>query len=572
MPNTSTTVAEVVAALDSEEYGLFFVDSETNRKISLTAMRAQAMAFASGLYGVGLSHGDRVILVLPEEEEFVQAFLGAACGGVVPVPIFPPFMLNRLDAYVKHLELVRRVSDTSVIITSPELRDLLAGSGLKLRLLTFADIQESAHDVRLQPPTEDDIALLQFTSGSTAAPRGVAVTHRSLLANLRVIANHMKLDPATDRGVSWLPMYHDMGLGLMLITLFAQGSTWFISPLDFIRRPQIWCDTVNAVRGTLGFAPNFAYDLLARRAREQEIANWDLSCWRVAGCGAEPIQAAALRAFAERLAPAGFDPAAFLPSYGMAEATLAVSLSPLMSGLRTVSVSRRQLSEQGLVTPAVGDEPVQEIVACGSALPAHELLILDAEGRVQPDRQEGEIVVRGPSLTAGYYGDANATAAAFHEGWLHTQDLGFLDDGELFVTGRKKDLIIIRGRNYYPQDIEWSIQDIEGIRRGNAVAFACPDQRGAEMVVVVVEARGSDSPAAIPAEMATRVRAQLGIVVADAVVIEKDSLPKTSSGKVRRAETRARYLAGSLPVLASSMRPAFASATVGAAPLQSRAG
>lgn len=560
-PHASTTLAEVVDALDREEHGLFFVGSETERMISLPALREKALTIARGLRGVGLNLGDRILMVLPKEDEFVQAFLGAACCGVVPVPIFPPFMLNRLDSYLRHLELVANVSDTSVIITSPEMHGFLEGSGLDLRLLTFDEVEGSAIDVPLRPPTEDDIALLQFTSGSTAAPRGVAVTHRSLLANTRAVGRHLALDPAVDRGVSWLPMYHDMGLGIVVITLFAQGSTWYISPLDFVRRPQIWCETIDAVRGTIGFAPNFAYALLARRARDEEIANWDLSCWRVAGCGAEPIQADSLRAFAERFAPAGFDPAAFLPSYGMAEATLAVSLSPSKRGLCTVSVSRKRLSEDGLAAPAVGDELVQEIVGCGAALPEHELAIVDAAGHFQPDRREGEIVFRGPSLTDGYYGDPAATAEAFGDGWLHTQDLGFLDGGELFVTGRKKDVVIIRGRNYYPQDIEWSIQDVDGIRRGNAVAFAYPDEQGTDRVVVVVEARGTDSLDAIPKEVAACVRAQLGIVVADIVVIERDTLPKTSSGKVKRAETKARYLARSLTVLASSLpRPVLACA------------
>jgi fatty-acyl-CoA synthase len=552
MPRPGETLAEVVAALDREAQGLFFIAAGVERKVSLPTLREKAFAFARGLRGVGFQKGERVVVILPNEEQFVQAFLGAVCCGAVPVAIFPPFMLNRLDSYIRHLESVANVSEAAAIVTAPELRVFIEESDLALPLLTLDEVEGSAIDVALQPPGEEDIAFLQFTSGSTAAPRGVVVTHRSLLANARAISHHLALDPAVDRGVSWLPMYHDMGLGLVVLTLLAQGSTWYISPLDFVRRPQIWCETIDAVRGTIGFAPNFAYELLARRVHTEEVLSWDLSCWRVAGCGAEPINGETLRAFARRLAPARFDPAAFFPSYGMAEATLAVSFPRLGRGLRTLSISRKRLAEDGLAVPAVGDEPAHEIVGCGCAMPGHELAIVDADGRLQRDRSEGEILFRGPSVASGYYNDEAATAEAFRDGWLHTQDLGFMDDGELFLTGRKKDMIIIRGRNYYPHDIEWAAQDVNGVRRGNAVAFGYRDERGAESVVVVVEACDVDSVDEISDAVAARVRAHLGIVVADAVVIAKDSLPKTSSGKVRRAETRMRYLARELPVLASS--------------------
>ncbi|HSZ69041.1 MAG TPA: AMP-binding protein [Solirubrobacteraceae bacterium] len=531
---------------------MFFLAAGAERRVALPALREQAFVFARGLRGMGFQKGERVVVILPDEEQFVQAFLGAVCCGVVPVAVFPPFMLNRLDSYIRHLELVASVSEAAAIVTVPELRVLIEETDLALPLLTLDEVEGSAIDVALQPPDEKDIAFLQFTSGSTAAPRGVVVTHRSLLANARAISHHLALDPAIDRGVSWLPMYHDMGLGLVVLTLLAQGSTWYISPLDFVRRPQIWCETIDAVRGTIGFAPNFAYELLARRAQAEEVLGWDLSCWRVAGCGAEPISGETLRAFARRLAPAGFDSAAFFPSYGMAEATLAVSFPRLGRGLRTLSISRKRLAENGLAVSAVGDEPAHEIVACGCAMAGHELAIVDADGRLQRDRSEGEILFRGPSVASGYYNNEAATAEAFRDGWLHTQDLGFMDNGELFLTGRKKDMIIIRGRNYYPHDIEWAAQDVSGVRRGNAVAFGYRDESGVERVVVVVEARDVDSVEEISDSVAARVRAHLGIVVADAVVIEKDTLPKTSSGKVRRAETRMRYLARELPVLASS--------------------
>jgi fatty-acyl-CoA synthase len=559
MISANTTLAKIVANLSHEERGFTFVRHEGNYFITFKELRDEALVFARGLRGADLRKGDRIITILPQEEQFIRIFLGAVCSGIIPVPIFPPFMLNQLDVYRTHLERVVRVSGASAIITSAELRPLLEealdGFDATRRIMTDEEVAASAVQCSLPLVREDDIALLQFTSGSTGSPRGVCVTHRALLSNIMAIAKHIDADPDVDRGVSWLPLYHDMGLGTMILSLVVQGSIWYISPLDFVRRPQVWCETISSVKGSIGFSPNFGYALLARRVRDDELAEWDLSSWRVAGCGAEPIQPAALRSFAKRFARAGFKPSAFLPSYGMAEATLAVSFPPLHRGLHTFLISRKTLSEKGIAVPASHDEPAHEMVGCGQALAGHELAIIDVNGRQQPDRHEGEIVFRGPSVTTGYYRDAEATAESFRDGWLHTHDLGFVHDGDLFVTGRKNDLIIFHGRNYYPQDIEWCVQTVRGVRQGNIVAFGYPNEQGDDAIVVVVEAERRELSDDIVGTTATHVRAQLGIVIADTVVVEKNSLPKTSSGKLRRARTKAEYLSDSLRIVASLRRP-----------------
>jgi fatty-acyl-CoA synthase len=547
----SKTLRDSIEDLDDAGHGFHFVGEVECRDMSLSDVRTRSFAIASAMADIDVHPGDRVLLILPKEEQFIQMFLGAICAGVIPVPIFPPFMLNQLDAYRRHLELVARVSGARTIVTSAEMLPFLQDLTLSLRLRAFDDLRSSAVTSALPAARPDDIALLQFTSGSTAAPRGVAVTHRSLLANMDAVISHTHSDPEADRGVTWLPLYHDMGLGAVIMGVVGKGSVWYISPLDFVRRPQIWCETISAVKGTVGFAPNFAYGLIARRASDEEVAGWDLSSWRIAGCGAEPVQPDTLRTFAARLAPAGFDARALFPCYGLAESTLAASFPAPGVGLRTMLVSRERLSKECIAAAPIDDEPTLELAGCGTALAHHEIAVIDESGRRQPSLHEGEILLRGPSVAAGYYGDDSATAAVFSDGWLHTQDLGFLHRGELFVTGRKKDLIILHGRNYYPHDIEWCAQDVPGVRRGNVVAFACPNQRDEDIVVIVAEARHAEGVDKIPLQVRAHVRAHLGIVIDDVVVIEKDSLSKTTSGKVRRAETRSHYLARSLRTLDS---------------------
>jgi fatty-acyl-CoA synthase len=360
----------------------------------------------------------------------------------------------------------------------------------------------------------------------------------------------LERDPAVDKGVSWLPLFHDMGLiGFVVGPLFTNVPCVLLPSSSFVRTPRLWLEKIHQHRGTITYAPTFAYALVAKRLKDKDVADLDLSSLRIAGCGAEPIRAEALRDFARCLAPARFDAKAFVPSYGMAEATLAITFAPLRSGLQTDAVD---LGALGAGTAAPADGGV-EVVDCGRAFPEHELAIVDDEGRRRADRQVGEIVLRGPSVTQGYYGQPELTARTFKAiagdrpgdaPWLHTGDLGYTVGDRLFVCGRAKDLIIVRGRNYYPSDIEWAVAELPNVRRGNVVAFGV-DEGGEEQLVVCCEAAASDA-AAIRVAASARIGSQFGLAVREVVVVPLASLPRTSSGKPQRRATRSMYLDGTL--------------------------
>lgn len=544
------TIQGVIEHLDDPTRASTFVSGGERKSVSFAELRVRAEAITAELLRSGLEAGARVVMVIPDQAEFVELFLGVSNAGLVPVPIYPPFVLGELDAYGAHLRRIVAVSESRLLLCGPEAGDLLRPLAGEVRTVTPDELEIEDASRPLPKVSPEDIAFLQFTSGSTAAPKGVMVTQESLLANVEAITDH--LDDGheeRDHGVSWLPMYHDMGLiGQLLVSLGRQIPASYLAPLDFVRRPTAWCDLMHETKGTVSFGPNFAYSLVARRASDEDIERWDLSAWRVAGCGAEPIHADSLRLFADRLAPAGFSPQAFMPCYGLAEATLAVTMVPRCQGLRTKTVASEELRERGVAVEATADEDGHEIAACGPPLPGHEVKIVNAAGSELPEGREGEILVRGPSVTPGYFGDREASEETFGDGWLRTGDLGFVADGELFVTGRDKDLIIFNGRNYHPQDIEWCASEVPGVRRGNVVAFAEASEDG-ERLVVIAERRSGGDPEAIEQGVRRRVREAIGLKIHRLTVVEGGQLPKTSSGKLRRAETRAREAAGALETL-----------------------
>lgn len=551
MSAEGSTIREVIERLDDGRAGLSFLSGDDRQTISFADLHSRSDEISAKLLAAGLAAGDRVILAIPDQAEFVQLFLGVSNAGLVPVPVYPPFILGELGAYCDSMRRLIRITGSRLLICGPEVLGLLQPLADDAQLSTLEGIEPVGRPCALPRMREDDVAFLQFTSGSTAAPKGVMVTQRSLMANVSAITAHLDDGHSErDRGVSWLPMYHDMGLiGQLMVSLCRQVPAWYLSPLDFVRRPTVWCELMSEVGGTVSFGPNFAYSLVARRATDEEIERWDLSRWRVAGCGAEPIDAGSLRLFAARLAPAGFSARAFMPCYGLAEATLAVSMVPRGRGLGTREVASEALRERHLAAEPAATDPAHEIAACGPPLPDHEVKIAGQKGEALPECHEGEILVRGPSVTVGYFGDPEATAESFRDGWLRTGDLGFLDGGELYVTGRDKDLIIHNGRNYHPQDIEWCASEVEGVRRGNVVAFAVASGDGQERIVVVAERRAGAEVARIDGEIRHRVRSHLGLRVHRVSIVEAGHLPKTSSGKLRRAETRARDASGALPPL-----------------------
>jgi fatty-acyl-CoA synthase len=565
------TLVEAIGQLAHDRArGFVFVRPDgSERFCSFSDIHAEATRRGAHLKAHGLEKGERLAVVVPDGDEFVLSFLGAIYAGVVPVPIYPQLSFKNVESYHDTVAHIVNASGAAALLTTaatkPYVDPIFSGSQApggsgsqapapgpgprapKLRaLLTTDELAPPAPgplDVNIEP---SDLAFLQFTSGSTSRPKGVVVTHANLAANSAAFMVHgLGKDSSFDKGVSWLPLFHDMGLiGFVIGPLFTDIPVVFLPTASFVRAPRIWLDAIHKHRGTITYAPNFAYALVAKRLKDKDVAGLDLSCMRITGCGAEPIQARTLRDFASKLAPCGFDPKSFLPSYGMAEATLAISFVPHGTGVRS-----DMLAPGTACGTASGGN---ELVNCGGAFPGHEIAIVDEAGNRLGDRQVGQIITRGPSISAGYFEEPELTAQSFRawpaagdEGvWLYTGDLGYTVGGEVYICGRIKDIIIIRGRNFYPQDIEWAVSELPGVRRGNVVAFGV-DVDGEEQLVVCAEAFQSDAVGLVDA-ITQAVAAQMGISVHKVEIVPQGALPRTSSGKPQRRKTKQMFLDGTL--------------------------
>lgn len=499
----------------------------TATSLPFPALDERTAEAAAGLAAQGIGQGDRVGLVLVDPEEFVVLFLAAVRLGAAPVPLYPPRTLGSLQAHLRSTAAVVRAADARLLVVSPRLRRLLAtlvDDVPGLRRVVGSDVVRAGG-----PPVEDavagpdDVAFVQFTSGSTGTPKGIEVTHGNLVANAAAIVAGIGGSAEETVGVSWLPLYHDMGLIGFVITPLLHGLSVVLMPtMTFLRRPRLWLDAVHRYRATITFAPAFAYALATRKASEEDLAAWDLSSLTVAGCGAEPIPPGVLERFTELFGSrCGLSPTAVLPAYGLAEATLAVTMKPLSGRLHTARWQDR------------------EVTSCGVPLPTVGVVVRDPQGRPVADGEEGEVCVTGPSVTPGAERPRGGD-----EGELATGDLGFLADGELHITGRVKDLLVLAGRNVHPQQLEWAAAEVDGVRKGSVVAFSVPSG-GGERAVVVLEAEEALAER-ISAEVPGRVRDEVGVVVSAVTCVPRGSIPKTSSGKLRRAETRQRWLDGSL--------------------------
>ncbi|MFT4622876.1 MAG: fatty-acyl-CoA synthase [Myxococcota bacterium] len=505
---------------------------------------------AAALQAYGLRKGDRVGLIVIDPMDFVLTFLACIRIGVVPVPLYPPMSFGSLDAYFERTRKVLASSEASLLIASARLKNVLWGLVDKVpslhKLVPVESFREATGMPALPKITGDDLAFLQYTSGSTADPKGVMVTHGSLVANCRGIINDaVQMGPDT-RGVSWLPLYHDMGLIGFVIAPVCHGlSITYIPTLRFIKRPNVWMDAVHRHRANITFAPNFAFALAARKARPQDLEKWDLSCLDRLGCGAEPIQPETMRQFTELFGKhCNLPEHAISPAYGMAESTLAISIKRFGRTMNTVAIDTDVFRNDGKVVAPIDDRPTTEFVACGEAFPGHEVAALDEQGNELPEGTEGELCLKGPSVTPGYFNNPEATAEAWKDGWLHTGDLGFLLDKQVYVTGRIKDLVIVNGRNVHPQAIEWSAAEVDGVRKGNVVAFSVPSSTG-EQLVVVLESR-ADDPSSLVAPVRSHIQRELSLRAEDVIVLPPGSLPKTSSGKLQRRKARQQYLNGEL--------------------------
>ena len=551
-----TVVQAIEDAAKSTQTGYRFVDenSEAEPFFSHAGIERASARFAGALQSLGLKKGDRVALVLPDNTDFVFAFLGAVRAGIIPVPIYPPTGLGKLSGYLENTLHIVDKSGAKVLVTSAEIRRILgtvqAGAAALTRVCDVETLKAMREELKPEKISLDDVCFLQFTSGSTSRPKGVTLTHENLAANVHVIMDLGLKVQSFDSAVSWLPLYHDMGLiGFVLAPLFHVNTITFMPPLLFLKRPIKWLQQMSKRRGTISFGPNFAYALCVKRIKDAELEGLDLSSWRVAGCGAEPIRAENLHAFAEKFRGVGFSDKAFVSCYGMAESTLAISFSKLGSGVVVDTVEGDGLWSSGKANQT---EPTSDraapIVQCGSAFEDHDIAVFSTEDvdskEPLPERTVGEIRLRGPSVMRGYWNEPELTREAFAGGWLKTGDLGYLAGGNVHICGRSKEVIIVNGRNYYPQDLEWEASRVEGVRKGNVIAFGTlKPTYDRERVVIALETGVPAGPAreALRGEGRRAVQQGIGLTVDDVVPGDIGVLPKTSSGKLQRAKTRELY-------------------------------
>jgi len=548
------TIGEALDYAAKGRRGLNFHDARgtLTETYSYADLREDSLVAARRLITLGIKPGDRVALVAETGHEFAAAFFGAVYAGAWPVPLPLPTSFGGRDAYVDQLAVQLKSCDPALFLYPPELADFCSAAADKAGAAsrdwdTLADIEPAPGDLPTSQP--DDIAYLQYSSGSTRFPHGVAVTHHALLDNLRAHGIGLEVKE-TDRCISWLPWYHDMGLvGCFLSPISLQISVDYLKTEDFARRPLAWLDIISRNPGTsVSYSPTFGYDICSRRMSSQTRAEdrFDLSRWRIAGNGADMIRPDVMQAFVDSFDGAGFHASAFCPSYGLAEATLAVSLMPPGEGIRLELVEESELSGG-----ESGDEDrprrYRAVVNCGKPVTGMEIEIRGTTGEVLPDRGIGRVFVRGTSVMHSYFRDEESTGACLIDNWLDTGDMGYMSGGYIFIVGRAKDMIIINGRNYWPQDIEWAVEQLPGFKSGDIAAFAITGPSGEETPAVLVHCRVSDPEerGRLRNDIRERVHAITGISPVVELVPPR-TLPRTSSGKLSRTKARSLYLSGEI--------------------------
>ncbi len=514
-----------------------------------------AAAIARGIHHRGIGRGETVALMLPTGADFLRSFMGILLAGAVPVPLYPPFRTAGLEDYLKRQSGILENARTHLLLCTPEVlpvgRMLRATPGPTLATTTPEGLARTDGPVPIASGTPQDPALIQYTSGSTGAPKGVVLSQGALLSNIRAIAEHIQMT-RSDVGVSWLPLYHDMGLiGSWLNCLYHGVPLVLMSPLSFLARPDLWLWTIHRFQATLSASPNFGYELCARRIPDERLEGLDLSSWRCALNGAEPVSAETLERFSRRFGPHGFRPESLMPAYGLAESAVALSLSPLGRVPVIDRVARAPFEREGRAEPASREERAPlSFVSMGTPLPGHEVRVVDDLDESRPERQVGRLLFRGASSMDGYHRSPDLTRDTVLPGqWIDTGDFAYLKDGELYITGRRKDLIIKAGRNLVPEDIEALVASVEGIRRGCVAAFGVSDpEAGTERLVVLAETRTTDPEAIHTLESAiiTRLSDAIDLPPDEVVLLPPRSVPKTSSGKIRRSEARQWFEAGRL--------------------------
>ncbi len=523
---------------------------ELARPYPFREMRSDALDVAYRLISHGVKKEDRIALIAETGPEFAALFFGCVYAGAWPVPLPLPTSFGGKESYIDQIMVQLKSSDPSILFFPPELAEMAGEAATRCNVegIDWAEFNDRiALKTDLPQATTDEICYLQYSSGSTRFPHGVAVTHKALLNNLSAHSHGMRLEP-TDRCVSWLPWYHDMGLvGCFLSIVANQVSTDYMKTEDFARRPLAWLDMISRADGTvISYSPTFGYDICARRISSQSHVSerFKLGHWRLAGNGADMIRPDVMQAFVDAYGDAGFKASSFLPSYGLAEATLAVSIMPPGEGIQVELVEESELTG----VPGSPDRPTRyrAIVNCGKAVKDMAIEVRNENGVILPDRVIGKVWCTGPSLMVGYFRDPESTEACMKGGWLDTGDMGYMSNGYIYIVGRAKDMIIINGKNYWPQDIEWAVEQLPGFKAGDIAAFSV-SSGGEETPAVLVQCRTSDEAerAKLREQIKDKVRSVTGMNCVVELVPPR-TLPRTSSGKLSRAKARNLYLSGEI--------------------------
>ncbi|WP_092430710.1 AMP-binding protein [Geopseudomonas sagittaria] len=532
---------------------IFYRDEQTTETLTYAQLADAAGRIAAALAASGLQPGQCVALMLPSGLDFFRCFFGILFAGGIPVPMYPPARPAQLEDHLRRQAGILRNCQAPLLITSGLVRPLarlLTGLAPDLRQVLLPEQLQAAAPLAPRTSGADALALIQYTSGSTGDPKGVTLAHRNVLANIRAWGGAVALS-STDVCVSWLPLYHDMGLIVAWLgSLYHACPLVLLSPLDFLARPESWLWAIHRHRGTVAAAPNFAFDLCVRRLADRSLSGLDLSSWRLAANGAEPISPDTLERFAACFARYGLRREILTPAYGLAEATVGLAVPPPGRGVLVDRVERETFMTHGLAQPAAADDAqALRFVSCGPPLPGHALRIVDDAGRPLAERRVGHLEFRGPSATAGYYRNPAASAGLFHDDWLVTGDYAYLAGGEVHITGRSKDLIIRGGRNFYPYDLEQAVGELPGVRRGCVAVFGMPATASAgERLVVIAETREREAGAraALQRRIVALAVDQLGLPPDEVVLAPPHSVLKTSSGKIRRAAIREAFEHGTL--------------------------
>jgi len=557
-PTQAGTLLEVLAAhvrahpLRPHIY--LWLGDENEQTITYGDLDRASRETATGLLDYGIQRGDRVAIMLPTSCDFFVAFFAVLMAGAIPIPIYPPFRRAQIEDHLRRQAGILRNAQASLLITDAEIRPLgalLMGLAEDLRVVTtVAELNRNVGLVKPMPASPETTALIQYTSGSTGDPKGVVLTHANLLSNIRAMGEAMQAS-SRDIFVSWLPLYHDMGLiGAWLGSLYYGAPVAVMPPLAFLANPARWFWSLQRHRATLSAAPNFAFELCLKNVRDEDIKGVELSSLRMVVNGAEPVSPSTIARFTQRFRAHGLHTQAMAPVYGLAESSVGLAFPPIGRAPKIDRVQRTALTRDGNALPAAQDDSnALEFVACGQPLPGHQIRIVDEAGRELPDRQQGRLEFKGPSATKGYFRNDEKTRDLFDGSWLDSGDLAYIADGDVYLTGRIKDMIIRAGQHIYPHELEETVGKIEGIRKGCVVAFASHDDRtGTERLVVMAETRATSD----------REREQLRAAIAQSslalfenppdeiVLVPPRTVPKTSSGKIRRSAARALYEGGAM--------------------------